>query len=320
MNETYNLCYKNPSQAFCEDVYFFKETGDIVFYRSARPRKINNIFSIMSSSEQKFLKDRLRYNGSGMIFVANSSEGPVIFNFSFTKFYKTFIAIIPHFDLDESLTFISSGLLRKIYMSDEIKALLLDHKAGEIKSEHKILAHRISSFYFANRESRIGITNEEIQTIAHEIAIIVQDFCGCDLELRLTKTHEEDLLNAFCIDSYVFALTCYCFVARNHSADRKAIVNFIFDQYGFCFDFSFMPAHQYQGMKIYDFATEMQYFKYRADPLSFIFYVATGENSYDIRTFTWQRELLYYGLKQKSHDDDDEFEYGLDTFNLDILK
>lgn len=320
MNEIYNLNYKNPLHAFCEDIYFFKETGDVVFSRSGSGRKIMNIYSIFPPIEQKFLKDRLRYNQSGMIFVANSYEGPVLFQFSLIKHYKTFMAIIPNFTLSETLTFISSGLFRKVCLSDEVQNLLSNHKGGRVKSEYEILAKRINSLNFSSKESRIGITNEEIQSIAHEIAIILQDFCGCDLTIELTKIREEDLLNAFCVDSYAFALTCFCLTARNYAVDRKANIRFIFDQYGFCFDFSFEAMQEYKGMKIYDFSPEMKYFRYRADPLSFMFYVTNEENRYTMRTFTWQRELMYYGIKQKSRDDDDCLDFEFDVFDFDILE
>lgn len=73
-------------------------------------------------------------------------------------------------------------------------------------------------------------------------------------------------------------------------------------------------------MNIYDYSPEMQYFKYRADPLMLMFLVENRENTYNIRTFTWQRELMYYGLKQKSRDDDEIFDLELDIYNLDILE
>jgi hypothetical protein len=173
---------------------------------------------------------------------------------------------------------------------------------------------------FSNRESRIGITNEEIQNMAHEVAIIIADFCGCDLDINLTQTQEEDLFNTFSIDAYIFSMTCFCFMARKYSKEHIAELDFIFDKYGFCFDFSFELAKEYQGKSVYDFSPEMQYFKYRADPLMLAFWTKNEDNNLKIRTFTWQRELMHYGLKQKSHDDDDIFESEFDISNLDILE
>ena len=260
------------------------------------------------------------YNLAGVMFVANSLEGPVIFHCTYVKYYKTYIAIIPHFNLTDTLTFISGGLLGKICVSNEIQSLLDTHNAGDIKPEFEVLAKRLQNFNFSSRESRIGITNEEIQNMAYEVALIIGDFCGCDLYIKLTRIHEEDLLNAFSIDAYVFALTCYCFVARNYYKQHNAELNFIFDQYGFYFDFAFEPVSCYKGMNIYDYSPEMQYFKYRADPLMLMFLVENRENTYNIRTFTWQRELMYYGLKQKSRDDDEIFDLEFDIYNLDILE
>lgn len=292
--------YDNPPIVFAEDVYLCNHLGEVITFRRGKSHRILNTLSILKNEDVKFIRENMSFPGTRPLMLVESSEGPIIFDLSLCPRYSLLIAIVPYIDKNELLSFVKSGELSRINLSEEIKRQLDTLSSVQISEKSIDFAERISSLHRYTEYAKFFLqTNVDMMDEISEISRTFGMFYGCRVRPHFHSLRNDiEFANEICLESYSFAMATLTFLARNFSATREADMHIYCEECGIYFDFSFDIAEQFSAQELIFSSPELAYFVKRANEMFLTHFYTQNENHFKIRILPWLRRPDSADLKE----------------------
>lgn len=299
MLRKFNPLIENKPKIFSEDVYLFTDSGKVLTGRQ-KNGNIKNIFSLVDSRDLGFVRENMFFSGLKPLLLVESSKGPIFIDNSLFGSYRLLVGIIPHFSREETLAIVQNQLSSITFPSPTLKnelkikrEMLFDEFSNKF-AERLLLTHRGAYYYRVH-----GRTNADIAIMLSEMAYDFSDFYGCEIDLSVSGVNLYEMKNAFCVDSYAFALTSLLPLARNYSIAVKAKMDVFFNEMGIYFEFGFELDDEYKGKSLFDVAEELKNFRFRASSRLFECDYYQNERAFAVRGYPWFRHPNSADIKEK---------------------
>ena len=298
MLKTFNPIIQDTPTLFNEDIYLFSDSGKVLACRNAE-KPIRNIFSLIDDEELEFIRENMFFAGLHPLLLVDSSVGPIFIDDSLFGTYRTFLAIIPHFSDEEVFSIVKEKLKPIVLLSPKIKSIIADSSDLELQEAYEdfanmlLMTHRGAYYYRVH-----GLTNVDLSIMMSEIAYDFSKFCGCEIKLDITGVGLFEMKNDLCIDSYIFALISFLFLARNYSLRRSARMDIFFDEMGIYFDFGFEISSEFRRLSLIKEADELKNFAFRASSRLFDCDYFQNDRIFATRVYPWFRHPDSADLKE----------------------
>lgn len=124
MLKSFNPILNEVPTVFNEDVYLFSESGRVISCRVGKSEKPNNIFALLSATEERFVRENILFSDIRLLLLVASSRGLILIDRSLLGHFRVMVAIIPHLSDDELLSLIKEDLISRVHLSDSTCCLL----------------------------------------------------------------------------------------------------------------------------------------------------------------------------------------------------
>ena len=299
MLKRFNPIIQDEPTIFAEDVYLITDAGKVLSGRHGG-EELKDVFAFICDDELTFIRENMFFSGLKSLLLVDSKVGPIFIDNSLFGSYRTFIAIIPHFSKEETLSIVQNKLKSIVIPSERMKFEVEHCNSVAFDNSHENFVERLLSTHRGAYYYRVhGRTNGEISMMMSEIAYDFSRFCGCELEVNTSGVGLFEMKNDLCIDSYIFALSSLLFLARNYSLHGKAKMDVFFDEMGVYFELGFELSSEFQGKVLLQDAIEVKNFKLRASSRLFECDYYQNERVFAVRCYPWFKHPDSADIKEK---------------------
>lgn len=285
---------------FDESVYLCDASGNVLLSRQGSALKIKNIFGLLPESEKSFLRDNLFFYGLKPLALMDSEVGAMIIDCTLFSKFRTVIAIIPEFSIEELSHLVKNELSYVLKTSPRMKEIV-----GAIPNEistdarGRFVEGLLSTHPTESNMSFFGKDNAEIAVIMSDLAFSLSGFYGAALEISVVGADDFDMANMPCMTSYIFALSACLLAAREYSANRGARLKLVFDEMGVCMELGFKLAEEYRSIELSRSSEGISHLLRSADSRLFICNAYQDEKAFAISAYPWVREPNSSDLKER---------------------
>lgn len=299
MNKKLTPIAKLPT-VFDESVYLCDASGKVLLSRQGSAPKIKNIFELLPESEKSFLRDNLLFYGLKPLALVDSKVGAIIIDCLLFAKYRTAVAIIPDFSIEELSRIVKSDLSYILKMSPSMKEIIgaISNEAS-IGTRERFIDGLLSIHPTESYMSFYGKDNAEIAVMMSDLAFSLSGFYGAALEVSVVGANDFDMANMPCMTSYIFALSACLLAAREYSANRAARLKLIFDEMGVCMELGFKLAEEYRSIELSRRSEGISHLLRSADSRLFICNAYQDEKAFVISAYPWVREPNSSDLKER---------------------
>ena len=208
--------------------------------------------------------------------------------------------IIPHFCAEETVAMCSEYMSDIILASERINTLLGSIGNVKFTSEHQAFVSRLRSTVLTDVVCDVdAMTNVEIAEAMVSLAYAYSDLYGCDIDIEFNGLCEFDLLRKFSFEMYIFALSVFCVVARNYSANRNVKTTVHFRVTGIYVDFRFNLAEAYAEYELKSHSSELVKFQNKAFAYRTDCEMSQSDGVVNLRVYPFVYKSEYSDVKER---------------------